>query len=238
MEEELDKNAERDMTPRLLEDLGMRFPVGKSIKKYRYGLYEFQYCKKEFNSIIYSIKRKDTISCGCQKDRIIREQHLINISHGMTKHKFYKKWSQMLRRCTNPKDAAYKDYGARGITVCEEWLDPKTFLDWCDLTFPNIEGHTLDRIDNDKGYYPENCRWTDRAMQSINQRMQKNNTSGFVGVYRDKNKNRWTTNIKINNISTHLGSFKTIEEAVLARDNYIIENKLPHKLSTDYKREA
>lgn len=224
MEEELEKDSGRDMTPKLIGETYMRYPTEKSRDKIRYGLYECAYCGKEFETLEYSVGSGATKSCGC-----------LVTKHGISRHRFYGTWSHMLRRCTNPKDAAYKDYGARGITVCEEWLNVSNFVAWCDLTFPNIEGHTLDRIDNDKGYYPENCRWVDRAMQSINQRMQKNNTSGFVGVYRDKN--RWTARIRIFNKEQWIGTFKTKEEAVQARDNYIIENNLPNKLSTDYKKE-
>ena len=76
---------------------------------------------------------------------------------------------------------AYKDYGGRGITVCEEWLDVANFISWAESTHPNTEGLSLDRIDNDKGYSPENCRWVDKTIQAINQRIGRNNTSGYVG---------------------------------------------------------
>ena len=237
MEQELDKNVGRDMTPRLIGDTFRKYPTEKSNQKRTYGLFECQYCKKEFECQVSSVKNKGTISCGCQKNRIIKEQHSINISHGMAKHRFYKKWNQMIRRCTNTKDIGYENYGGRGIKVCEDWLDPKTFLAWCDATFPNIEGYSLDRIDNDKGYSPENCTWSSRTIQNINQRIQKSNTSGFVGVMYIKNKDKWAVSLSYLGKRVYIGSFLTIEEAVLARDNYIIENKLPHKLSTEYKRE-
>ena len=226
MEEEL----ERDMTPRLIKDLGMRYSTEKSIRKYRYGLYECGYCTKEFESRVSNIKNGGTKSCGCQKNKQ-------KMTHGRSNSRFYKIWNGMVHRCTNPKIKAYKDYGARGITICEEWLDVTNFIKWAEKTYPNIEGVSLDRIDNNKGYSPENCRWTDRTIQSVNQRIKKNNTSGFVGIYWNNKNNNWRTCIHLNTVRFNIGSFHTIEEAVLARDKYIIENKLPHKLSTDYKRE-
>ena len=127
------------------------------------------------------------------------------------------------------------DYGGRGINVCGEWLDIKNFIAWAESTHPNIEGYTLDRIDNDKGYNPDNCRWADRTTQSINKRMKSNNTSGFVGIVWYKITSKWVAQITVNKIVIHLGYFNSVQEAVQARDNYIIENNLPHKLSTDYK---
>ena len=230
MEEELDKNVGRDMTPRLIKDLGMRYPTEKSSRKYRYGLYECAYCGKEWETISNTINTKSTKSCGCQKI------NTLGITHGLKSNKYYQTWCDMINRCNNPKNKAYKDYGGRGIIVCEEWLDVRNFVVWCDLTHPNIEGLSIDRINNDKGYSPDNCRWTDATTQNINQRIKKNNTSGFVGIGLSGKK--WSAKVRIFNKDTRVGTFNTKEEAVQARDNYIIENKLPHKLSTDYKREA
>ena len=225
---EMEEEIVKDMTPKLVLDLGTRYPTEKSNKKIRYGLYECQYCGKEFEGSVDSVKRGQTKSCGCLRGDM----------HGLTSHKFYNTWKHMVDRCTNPKNKNYKNYGGRGITVCEEWLDIRNFIAWAESTHPNIEGMTLDRIDNDKGYSPENCRWTDVTTQNINQRIKKNNTSGFTGIYWNNKNNTWRTFIYLSKVRYNIGSFKTIEEAVLARDNYIIENKLPHKLSTDYKKET
>ena len=213
------------MTPKLIKDLGTRLHTENSKYKYRFGLYECQYCGREFECRISSVINGHTKSCGC-----------VNFlkKHGLCSNKFYKTWHNMIQRCTNSNHKAYKDYGARGITVCEEWVDVANFVAWAEATRPNIEGYSLDRIDNDKGYSPENCRWVDKSTQAINQRKMKNNKSGYVGVTYYKKNNKWVANIRINKILKQLGSFKTKEEAVQARDNYIIENKLPHPLSTQY----
>ena len=220
------KKLEEDMKPKLIGETWRKYPTEKSNQKRTYGLFECQYCKKEFEAQTARIKSGNTKSCGC----------LNGDAHGLTYNKFYNTWNNMIQRCTSPNHKAYKDYGARGITICGEWQDVKNFVDWAEKTYPNIEGYTLDRIDNDKGYSPENCRWADKTTQAINQRRMKNNKSGYVGVVwyiRDK---KWYANIRINKILKQIGSFLTIEEAVQTRDNYIIENNLPHKLSKDYKR--
>ena len=225
MEEEVVK----DMTPRLLKDLGLRF-IPRGDRRRTYGLFECQYCGEEFECQATLVKTNRVVSCGCLVGK--------NMTHGLTYHNFYKTWYNMIYRCNNPKIKAYKNYGGRGITVCEEWQDVTNFVAWCESTHPNIEGYTLDRIDNDKGYSPENCRWVDVTTQILNQRKRKDNTSGFVGVCWNNKNNNWMAKIKSGDFYIYIGSFPTIEDAVLARDNYIIENKLPHKLSTDYKKET
>ena len=226
MEEEL----ERDMTPKLIGETYMKYATEKSTRKYRYGLYECAYCNKEFESRVSNIKNGGTQSCGCQKNKQ-------KITHGRSNSRFYKTWKHMVGRCSNPNNKDYKDYGARGIIVCDEWLDIRNFTEWCNSTYPKLGGYTLDKIDNDKGYSPENCRWADKTTQVLNRRIMKNNKSGYVGVRYHSRDGVWTAYISVNNTRKHIGSFKTIEEAVLARDNYITQNNLPHKLSTDYKRE-
>ena len=223
MEEEL----ERDMTPRLLKDLGMGYYNEKNKHKTRLGTYECQYCGREFEVRVYSVKIGNARSCGCQKNKQ-------KITHGRSNSIFYKTWNDMIRRCTNPNNKDYKDYGGRGITVCEEWLDVIDFVAWCEATHPNIEGYSLDRIDNDNGYSPENCRWVNRLVQATNQRIKYTNTTGVSGVVWDVNRGKWRAQISVNYTNKNLGRYLTLEEAVLARDNYIIENKLPHKLSTEY----
>ena len=223
------KEDVKDMTPKLIKDLGMRFISDKSRQRVRYRLYECQYCGREFEGSVDSVKRGQTKSCGCLVGGLV--------THGLTQHRFYQTWRSMRGRCINPKDRGYKNYGGRGITVCEEWLDVRNFIAWCEMTHPNTEGISLDRIDNDKGYSPENCRWADKTTQAYNKRMQKSNTSGFVGVSYYDNIKKWRAKITVNKILKHIGLFLTIEEAVQARDNYIIENNLSHKLSTDYVKE-
>jgi len=85
------------------------------------------------------------------------------------RHPVYYIWSAMIQRCENPKNKRYKDYGGRGIKVCAEWHDPAVFIEWA-LASGWGKGLTLDRIDNDKGYSPDNCRWATWKEQQRNKR--------------------------------------------------------------------
>lgn len=87
-------------------------------------------------------------------------------------------WGQMRRRCHRPADKAYPNYGGRGITVCDRWRN--SFDAFAADMGPRPPGHTIDRINNDAGYSPENCRWITRAQQNRNTRMNRPLTIGGV----------------------------------------------------------
>ena len=211
----------KNMTPKLIRGVGMRFPTELSKIRSRYGLYECPYCGKHWEVVMGSVKCGNTKSCGCLKGE----------GHGLSGHKLYGTWKQMVQRCTNPKHKNYGDYGGRGIIICEEWLDIKKFIAWAESTHPNEGGYTLDRIDNDKGYNPDNCRWADRTTQAVNRRIQKSNKSGYVGVIWHIRDKRWVAKIRHKDKTKWIGQFISIEDAIEARNNYILVNKLPNPLS-------
>lgn len=90
--------------------------------------------------------------------------------HGLCKNPLFYTWYQMVQRCHNPNHQNYPRYGALGRTVCEEWRnDPQAFINWSE-SHGYKEGLSIDRIDNEKGYSPDNCRWVDRFVQQNNMR--------------------------------------------------------------------
>lgn|SRR3990167_4368280 len=92
----------------------------------------------------------------------------MNRIHGMRHTKIYAVWCAMKARCKNKQDKQYKNYGGRGITVCDRWKSFKNFYE--DIGEEWQEGLQLDRIDNDEGYYKENCRWATHLEQARNTR--------------------------------------------------------------------
>lgn len=106
-------------------------------------------------------------SCGCARSASLR---LRNTTHGKSRRyrSTYTTWRAMITRCTNPKIKCWKHYGGRGITVCDRWLN--SFDNFLDDMGEKPPGMTIDRIDSDKGYCKDNCRWATQAEQTRNRR--------------------------------------------------------------------
>lgn len=125
------------------------------------------------------IIRKGSVTSGNTK--MCKECANIQLSknkttHGMSKTRIYKEWAGMIQRCTNPKNTSYERYGAKGVTVCDEWLDDfMNFYNWA-MANGYRDDLTIDRIDNEKGYSPDNCRWATEKEQAYNKKSNRNLT--------------------------------------------------------------
>ena len=103
-----------------------------------------------------------------------KDHHCYKHGHNCSNNpsKIYKVWSEMRQRTENPKNAAYLNYGKRGIAVCKEWKDAATFIDWA-LNNGYREGLELNRINNDGNYCPSNCNFVTHAENNHNKRLRK-----------------------------------------------------------------
>ena len=135
-------------------------------------------------------KKKWLCKCDCGNEIIVTSSNLVsgrtssckicgkkrlsekNKKHGMTSTKLYGVWNSIKTRCTNTNSKSYKDYGARGIRICEEWKESSNFFEWA-LANGYKNGLEIDRIDVNGNYEPSNCRWVAREQNSNNKRNNK-----------------------------------------------------------------
>lgn len=165
----------------------------KKLKNDKEGIFYCSVCKNEHSSNLLTWYYRGRKLCGMKN----------------TGHRLYDRYAKMISRCHDPKSQRYNYYGARGIKVCQRWLDSfQNFLEDMEPTFK--EGLELDRIDNDKGYSPDNCRWVTHSENMLNRNAFKNST-GFPGVR--KQWNRYIGRFQKNNKNYQTKSFDNPKEA-------------------------
>ena len=148
------------------------------------------------------LKSEHTRSCGCW----VKEMHT---THGLSQSRIYKVYSGMKKRCYDKNHKIYNRYGGRGITICDEWLnDFMAFYNWS-MANGYQDNLTIDRIDNNKGYSPDNCRWVTMLEQA-------QNTSKNVNItYKGKTQtiSAWSreTGIPQNTISRRFRVFNNLD---------------------------
>ncbi|MCK4824208.1 hypothetical protein KA005_51125 [bacterium] len=151
-----------------LGDHGVVFLNNVNGAKARTAKFKCPYCGVEFDAQIGNVKSGHTRSCGCQSSR----KYPPGRTHGLTRTKLYNVWRGIKSRCHLKTSDAYQWYGARGISVCDEWrFDFKSFHDYV-VKLPNYNrpGYSIDRIENEGDYEPGNLRMATPKEQASNRR--------------------------------------------------------------------
>lgn len=173
-------------------------------------------CGKSFSHYPSQKKKCCSMACGIKARS--------NWGHGQSRSRLYTIWRSMKWRCLSPKGLAWQYYGSRGIKVCKEWSESFiSFRAWA-IKSGYSEDLELDRIDCDKGYWPNNCRWATRRQQMMNTRKRSNaKTSKYKGVSWSLNLGKWQAQIVAPGRKQHIGLYQTEEAAAKAYD---VEAKL------------
>lgn len=141
-------------------------------------------------------------------------------------HPLYQTWLGMRARCNNRNHHSYPYYGGRGIRVCDRWDNFRNFV--IDMG-PRPTGFSIDRVNNDGNYEPENCRWSDQKTQANNRKQYSNRSkrgpykdtrSGCVGVYWNADTRSWRAAKKVNGKNIYLGLYPSVDTAKAAYDSY------------------
>lgn len=160
--------------PKFIDHTGERFgnlvALKHEIRLTKHGKVAFWFCRCDCGTEKWisanNLTRGNTISCGCKQ-----EEHLNHVPNPLKRNnpRLYSIWTGMKTRCLNPNSSRYSDYGGRGVTVCFEWMEFNNFCLWA-IDNGYQDGLTLERIDNDKSYCPENCTWISLEDQAKNKR--------------------------------------------------------------------
>ena len=208
---------------KIIEDLGLIYANENSKNRERFIIIECIDCQAHIKTrryYVYNGRHKGRCQSCANK--------ITSTVHGDGASKLNSVWISMKQRCLNKEDKAYKNYGGRGIAICDEWLEFIPFRDWS-IANRYKDGLTLDRTNNNGNYAPYNCRWTTRQVQSRNsRRLRSTNSSGYRGVYYNKRRGKYIASITIDYKNTYIGSFDTAKEGGIRYDEYVRDNNLEH----------
>lgn len=204
---------------KVIEHLGVKTVRGKEVSM---SIGECNSCGSVHEVTTDHLLRKSNDRCKtCRKE-----------THSLSRHPLYSVWYAMVRRCYNPDDKHYKNYGAKGVTVCDSWRHSvKDFVDW-GMANGYEKGLTIDKdmkSGDMKVYSPETCQFVTNSMNCrATRKIRSNNTSGFRGICFRKADQLWVAEIETDCKRTYIGAYSTAEQAAKAYDSYVLDNNLEH----------
>jgi len=202
-----------DFGLRLVEDLGMQYRTDKSKVKQRFALFECPKCFTSFRTQPPIVKANKVSHCKSCSSK----------THGEHGTRLYNIWKNMNNRCGKHKNYMH-------VKVCSKWKDNfAPFSDWA-MSNGYSEELTIDRVDSNLNYEPNNCRWATKEVQAQNIRNVYDGSSKYKGVTKRKS-GKWVAQIGVRNIKYNIGTFSTEVEAANAYNDYILINNTSHTLN-------
>lgn len=205
-----------------IKDLGLKFATEKSKSKSRFWQVKCRVCSEEYETNKKSAINSNFLCKPCSK----RIQKTIHGDHANRLNRIFR---AMKQRCYNSNNNKFCYYGGKGISICEQWKDD--YLEFKKWAMENgySDSLTIDRINPDGNYEPNNCRWASNEVQHRNTcKLMSTNTSGYRGILLHKQSNKWQAKIMVNKKNISLGYYSTKEEAAKAYDDYVSLHSLEH----------
>lgn len=204
-------------------------PIYRGKRKDRRVKLNCTVCSKDFITSYDNSKRTRQLTCSNQCGGVITRKSI----GGNTKNPNYARWLSMRDRCNNPSNNNYDRYGARGITYSKEFDDFTVYNDYINSLPGYNDLNTIDRIDNDKGYIRGNLRWANMSTQCSNKTYKDLSTSSkYIGVHYCNTHNSWISKIQHKGKNVFCKYYPNQEEAVKARNKFIIDKNLPHTVQS------
>lgn len=197
---------------------------GKNVHGHTMTLYKCSYCEKE---CVKPYSARKLQSCGCMQYELIADKVR---THNDSGSKEFTAYHHIKGKCYNPNNEDFKYYGSRGIVMCDRWLENySNFL--ADMGKAPNKNYTLERVDVDGNYCPENCTWADRSDQAANRRKREGTSSKYIGVNYHKASGKYYARVFSKGVEVFRKLYDDPYSAAVARDAFIKENNLYHKLN-------